>query len=165
MNTRKEDAVAASAEKTLTDRRYDRLRTPRARMGIAITALVVIALVPPAYALNSSLGVLLVGATFLMWVLLRLAVRTIADLPDTFLDERQRAVRDAAFREAFLWFAGLAVVLANAMLVLFLIRSTDGVLDVSLTWEVLFPWAWVVMAAAMCLPSIVLAIRDRELPE
>lgn len=168
MSTRKarrDDAVAASARKALHDRRHDRLRTPRARTAIAIGAIAVIVLVPPAYAADSSLGTLLVGATFLAWVLLRLAVRTLADLPDTYLDERQRAVRDAAYREAFAWFAGLTVVIACAVLVLFLVRSSDDALTITLTWDTLFPWAWVVIAGSMCLPSIVLALRDRELAD
>lgn len=159
------EATAASAHKVLADRRYDRLRTPGARIAIAVGAIAVIVLVPPAFAVSSTLGLGLVCATFAAWVLLRLAVRTIADLPDDFLDERQRTVRDAAYREAYTWFAGLAVLLATAGLIAFTVRSTDDALTITLSWDAVFPWAWVVIAASMCLPSIVLALRDRELSD
>ena len=165
MNKNKQESVAASAEKVLTDHRFDWLRTSRNRVLLAIATIIVIALVPAAYAVNSVVGLLAILATFGMYLLLRLAVRSIADLPDEYLDERQVSIRDDAYRAAFLWFAGLVVVMVSALLLLFMFRSTNGVLTLSLTWETLFGWVWVVIAASMCMPSIVLALRDREVPE
>ncbi len=94
---RNEAAVAASAEKLMADTAYDRYRTPRARVLLVVGYLALLVLIPVAYlAINQFVGLLVVLVTAGVWSLLRVSVRTIADLPDEYLDERQLAVRNAS---------------------------------------------------------------------
>jgi len=48
-----------------------------------------------------------------------LELRDVLDLPDRFLDERQLAVRNQVYVEAYRWYAGVTVILASAGLVAF----------------------------------------------
>lgn len=156
-------AVAASAERLMTDTRYDRFRTRRARLGLVTLYLVCLVLVPVAYLVLGQLAGLLavmVGAG--VWSLLRVSVRTIADLPDEYLDERQLAVRNASYVESYRYL-GSAVALAMTVgLIAFIVNGTE--LDtwaVTLTWEGVMATFWVFLGLSLGLPSMVLALNDR----
>ena len=70
-----------------------------------------------------------------VWGLLRVSVRTIADLPDEYLDERQERVRNRAYVEAYRLLATIAVVGSSAGLVAFIVLGQDP--D---TWAVTLSW-------------------------
>lgn len=156
-------AVAASAERLMADTRYDRFRTRRARLGLVALYLACLVLVPVAYLVLGSLAGLvavMVGAG--VWSLLRVSVRTIADLPDDYLDERQLAVRNASYVESYRYL-GSAVALAMTVgLIAFIVNGSE--LDtwaVTLTWEGVMATFWVFLGLALGLPSMVLALNDR----
>ena len=161
---RNEAALAANAERLLNDDHFASLRTRRARVGLVIGNSSVIVLMIPAWTIGGSIvGILTVVAAALAWWLLKLSVRDVADLPDRFLDERQRTTRDQVYVEAYRWFAGVTVVLASAGLVAFVVLGEDpDTWTVDLTWDWCMALFWTVMAYALSLPSMVLALRDRE---
>ena len=64
---------------------------------------------------------------------------------------------------AYRWYAGVTVILASAGLVAFIVLGEDpdtGTVD--LTYEWFTGLFWTVMASALALPSMVLAVCDRE---
>jgi hypothetical protein len=156
-------AVAANAEKLMADTSYDRYRTRRARMLLVVGYLALLVLIPVAYlALNAFVGLLVVLATAGVWGLLRVSVRTIADLPDEYLDERQLAVRNASYVESYRYLGGAVALAATVGLFAFIINGTE--LDtwaVTLTWEGAMATFWVFLGLALGLPSMVLALNDR----
>jgi len=161
---RNEEAVAANAERVLNDVTFAMFRTRRARLALVVGTSLLIVLMAPAWTLGGSIvGILTVVAATVAWWLLKLSVRDVADLPDRFLDERQLAVRNQVYVEAYRWFAGVTVILASAGLVAFIALGEDpDTWTVDLTWDWCMALFWTVMASALSLPSMVLAIRDRE---
>lgn len=160
---RNAEAVAASAERLMADTSYDRYRTRRARVLLVTGYLALLVLIPVAYlALNSFVGLLVVLVTVGVWMLLRVSVRTIADLPDEYLDERQLAVRNASYVESYRYLSGAVAVAATIGLFAFIINGTDlDTWDITLTWEAAMSSFWVFLGLALGLPSIVLALNDR----
>ena len=156
-------AVEASAEKLMADTRYDRYRTRRARVLLVVGYLALLVLIPVGYlAINQFVGLLVVLVTAGVWGLLRVSVRTIADLPDEYLDERQLAVRNASYVESYRYL-GAAVALAGTVgLIAFIINGTEwDTWDITLTWEAAISSFWVFLGLALGLPSMVLALNDR----
>jgi hypothetical protein len=89
-------------------------------------------------------------------------VRTIADLPEDYLDERQAALRNAAYVEAYQWLGGLVGLLASAGLLAFIVLGQDpDTWSLSITWDAAMAIFWVVLGLVLALPSMVLALRAR----
>ena len=67
------------------------------------------------------------------------------------------------YAEAHRWNAGATSTLASAGLVAFIALGEDpDTWTVDLTWDWCMALFWTVIASALSLPSMVLAIRDRE---
>ncbi|MFC6239621.1 hypothetical protein [Longivirga aurantiaca] len=97
-----------------------------------------------------------------MWGLLRVSVRTIADLPGEYLDEQQLAVRNASYVESYRYLGGAVALAGTGGLVAFIVNGTElDTWDVSLTWGAAMPAFWVFLGLALGLPSMVLALNDR----
>lgn len=111
-----QEAVERAADRRLSDTRWDWLRPiGRRRAVVVLWGISVVAgalLTAWDNALVTVLA-LIVGAA-IVWVL-RLVVRTVVDLPDEFLDERQVAVRDRVYRTAYSTLIALALVVLLAM--------------------------------------------------
>ncbi len=161
---RSEAALAANAERLLNDDRFGALRTRRARVALVVGISLSIVLMVPAWTLGGSIvGLLTVLAVTVAWWLLKLSVRDVADLPDRFLDERQLTARNQVYVEAYRWYAGVTVILASAGLIAFIALGEDpDTWSVDLTWNWCMALFWTVMACALSLPTMVLALRDRE---
>jgi hypothetical protein len=156
-------ALAANAEKLMADTTFDRIRTRRARLLLVGGFLTLLVFIPVAYLwLGQLAGLVAVILTAGVWGLLRVSVRTIADLPDDYLDERQLAMRNASYVESYRYLGGAVTLAATAGLIAFVVKA--GELD---TWEVTLTWGavmaafWVLLGLALALPSIVLALNDR----
>jgi len=92
------------------------------------------------------------------YLLLRRALQDAADLPDERLDEREIAVRDRSYLEAYRLLGGAVAV----SLVLALAEEAavvrDAVGDLVVSWST----AWgAVLLLSVVLPSVVLAHRER----
>lgn len=156
-------AVEASAERLMADTAYDRYRTRRARLLLVGGYLALLVLIPVAYlAVNQFAGLLVVLVTVGVWMLLRVSVRTIADLPDEYLDERQLAVRNASYVESYRYLGAAVALAGSAGLIAFIANGTEwDTWDITLTWEAAIATFWVFLGLALGLPSMVLALRDR----
>lgn len=158
---RKEADLERKVERVQSDQRFRWLRTRTARRTLVIVSgLIVVALIP-GYAQGGSLiGTGILVGTWVCWMALRVSVRTVADLPDRFLDERQRALRDRAYRGAFQIYGFVVGSLATVILVGFVMAQENDQVTVTTTWTQVFSLAIFVITLPILLPSMVVAWRD-----
>jgi hypothetical protein len=156
-------AVAANAEKLMADTAYDRYRTRRARLLLVGGYLALLVLIPVTYLrLGQLAGLVVVIITAGAWSLLRVSVRTIADLPDDYLDERQLAVRNASYVESYRYLGSAVALAATVGLIAFVVNGSElDTWEVTLTWGMVMPVFWVFLGLALGMPSMVLALNDR----
>lgn len=152
-------AVAREAASLLDDPRYDAWRSQGRRRVLVIGAVASILATVAACLHDDPLIVLLaIVVSAGCWWLLRKAVRGFADLPDEFIDERIRAVRNEHYLYAYRILSALTLVVVLAMYM-----AADGS---RLAWQ---PGAhhvhalfWAVLLASAMLPSMLLAWSQRE---
>lgn len=159
----REQAMERRVEQQMTDTRFNGLRGRTGRRALVAAMAVAIVVGPVAWLVGGSVwGILSVILSAALWWALQISVRTVADLPEEYLDERQRRVRDRAYVEAYRIFAGLMVLGASAGLVAFIVLGQDpDTWSIALTWDAVSAIFWAVMASALALPSMVLAVRER----
>lgn len=164
---RNEAAVVERAERLLSDQRFPALRTRRARVALVVAQAMMIVLMPVVWlAAGAVAGMAMVIVAMAVLAMLRLSVRVVADLPDHVLDERLRSRRDAAYVEAFRYFAGLLVIAASVGLFAFVVNADESdVWTVDLTWGTVMGAFWTLMVMALALPSMAVALMSgSELP-
>jgi hypothetical protein len=159
---RNDDVVADWAERVLTDTRFARLRTRRARVALVSAEIALIVATPLAWiTLGALAGILVVVASLGVLYLLRRSVRVVADMPDHLLDERQLALRNAMYVEAYRYLAALVVIMASVGLLVFIVRADDAdTWTVDLTWNNVMAVFWVIQILALALPTMAVALRD-----
>lgn len=153
---KREATVRAVAERELTDSRWDHLRTRRVRRGLVLAWLVTTALIAVAWPAGAIAWVGLPGiaAWIVAFTLLRRSVRSLADLPEEFLDERQIAVRDRVYLHAYRIFS---------LGVLLLLFALAVVVDrYGLAYESVSGAMWLAIGTSMGLPSAVLAWQTTD---
>lgn len=156
-------AIERNVRAQMTDTRFNWLRRRTGRRVLVAAMAVAIALGPVAWIAGGSVwGIISVCVAALLWWALRISVRTVADLPAEFLDERQERVRDRAYVEAYRILAAIAVVGASAGLLAFIVLGQDpDTWSVSLSWDAVSAIFWALTSSALALPSMVLAVMDR----
>lgn len=159
---RRRAAVAASAERQLADHRFDVIRTRGRRRALAAALLAAIGTTSVLFWFGRSiLAVLALIIGIVLWLLLRVAVRTIADLPAEYLDERQEYVRDQAYVESYRWIAALAVLsVGGALLAVIVTGSDPGAISVTVTMDQIQAVFWLFNGLALSLPSLLIALRE-----
>lgn len=158
---RKEADLERKVERTQTDQRFQWLRTRGARRAVVVvSALLLIALIPGYAQAGSLIGTIILIATWVSWVALRVSVRTVADLPDRFLDERQRMLRDRAYVGAFRIYASIVGGLTTVGLIAFIVVQENDQVTLTTTWPQAFGLAIFVITLPILLPSMVVAWRD-----
>lgn len=154
---RNRQMVAENAERILSDTAYDRFRTPRALRTLVVAYVAATVAIPLGWMLGGAIpGIVAVLAAIGVYLLLRVAVRSLADLPDHVLDERMRRDRDSVYVDAFRVVSTVVFLAANAALVP-VAFSEDATLtfayhDVSAVY-------WTLLALLLGAPSLVLAVR------
>jgi hypothetical protein len=158
---RKEADLERKVERTQTDQRFQWLRTRGVRRAVVILGGLLLCALVPGYAQGGSLvGTCILIATWVCWLALRVSVRTVADLPDRFLDERQRVLRDRAYLVAFRIYAWIVGALATAGLIAFSILQENDQVTLTTTWQQAFGLGIFVITLPILLPSMVVAWRD-----
>lgn len=163
---RQEADLERKVERVQRDQRFQWLRTRRARRLLVLVDALLVVLIIPAFAFAGPvlyLAVLLV-AGFGYW-LLRMSVRLVADLPERFLDERQRQLRDRAYLDAYRIYTWIIGMLATVGLVAFIVLSTDDKLTLTAHWPQVFSLVMFVLFLAIMLPSMVVAWCDAGEPD
>lgn len=152
--------LAADAERLQRDTRLDAWRSPGRRRALVVAMLAALAGVA-ALAWTDRPVALLVGLAVAagLYVLLRRVVRGMADLPDAFVDERVRVVRNERYRSAYQVLSAVAVVVLLAGYM-----ATDAS---RLAWQPearhLHAAFWSVLGLSLALPSMLMAWSEREL--
>lgn len=162
---RREADLERKAERMQRDERFQRLRTRGVRRILVIAGALLVLLIIPAFAaIGSIVGIVVTAAAWGCWWLLRISVRTVADLPDRFLDERQQELRDRAYFDAYRIYAWVIGALATAGLIAFILRSESDELTLTTTWDQALGLAMFVLVLPSLLPSMTLAWRDAGEP-
>lgn len=159
--------VAERAARIMADTHFQRLRTRRARIALASSMIALVVVIPAAWILAGALaGILSVAAAAIVWWLLRMSVRLVADLPEDYLDERQSELRNRSYVVAYRWLGGVVLILASAGVLGFVLLGEDpDTWRIGLSYDTVMGIFWALEAAALGIPSIVLALGDRELPQ
>jgi uncharacterized membrane protein YqjE len=159
---RNQAAVADHASRMLGDTRFAALRTRRARIRLVAAETALVVATPVAWiAAGAIAGLLVVMAAIGVQWALRRSIRVVADLPDEVLDERQRALRNAMYVEAYRYLAGIVVVMMSAGLVAFIVQADEtDTWNVDLTWNWVMAAFWTVQLLALGLPSMAVAIGE-----
>ncbi len=157
---RNRSIVAENAQRVLTDTSYDRFRSPSAlRMLVVAYVVATIALPLCWLAWGAIAGV----AAFLPWLgvflLMRVAVRSQADLPDEVLDERMRTERDSVYVGAYRLVASVLFIAANVALAA--VAFGDGDESITFDYESVSAVFWALFSLLLGAPSLVLATRKR----
>jgi hypothetical protein len=155
-------------DRQLRDTRFNRLRGRHARRVLVGAMTATIALMPVAWLAGGSVwGIASVVLAAILWWALQVSVRTVADLPEEYLDERQERVRNQAYVEAYRILAAIAVLGSSAGLLAFIVLGQDpDTWTVTLSWNAVSAIFWVLTASSVALPSMVLAMRERpETPD
>lgn len=163
---RREAKRERRAKRALDDSHFDRLRTRPARLAlIGATGLLCIGILPAFFFLGAPGGTVVTVLAWVSWALLRVSVRTLADLPERFLDERQRSVRARSYVWAYLAYGWIVCLIATVLLVAFVLRSDDGdSLTLTLIWPQVLGVVLFVTLLASALPSMAVALVDRGEP-
>lgn len=152
--------LADDAERLQRDTRLDGWRTPARRRALVLATLAVLALVAALAWFDRSVALLVAIAVAAgLYVLLRRVVRGMADLPDAFVDERVRAMRNDRYRTAYQ--------VLSAVVMLLLLAGYMATDASRLTWQPeahhLHAAFWTVLGLSLALPSMLVAWSEREL--
>ena len=144
-----------------SDSKFNSLRTRKARRRLVVLWVLLFAGEMLTALLKNSVGVFISAfiTVFLLWgyFAIRTSVRHVADTPDELLDERQIAVRDRSYLNAYRIISSLFVV---ASLGISLALDMGAHLENSINWTDSTPLVSICLLVAV-LPSLVLAWTDR----
>lgn len=158
---RKEADLERKVERAQRDQRFQWLRTRRSRrVLVAISSILLVAVVPAFAQGGSVIGILVLVGTWACWGALRVSVRTVADLPDRFLDERQRTERDRAYMSAFRIYGWVVGALVTVGLIGFIVVQESDQVTLTTTWNQAFGVAIFLITLPVLLPSMAVAWRD-----
>lgn len=158
---RREADLERKVDRVLTDSRFDAMRTRPARLALIALGTVLVVGIIPAYAAGGAIwGIAVTGLAYISWWLLRLSIRTIADLPDRFLDERQIAVRNRAYLDAFRIYASVVGGMATLGLIAFVLVAENDEVTLTTTWSQAIGVVMFALLLPMLLPSMVVAYRE-----
>ncbi len=160
-NERLEADRERRVERVMSDQRLAWTRTQPARRILAVLTAAMCLAIVPAFAWWGTVGGFVVSAAaFAGLGLLRFSTRTLADLPDRFLDERQREIRNRAYFSAYLILGWIVGAIATIGLIAFVVLSDDDFLTLSLTWDQAIGPVLSVLLVISLLPTFVVAWRD-----
>ena len=133
---RKEADLDRKVERIQHDQKFQWLRTRKIRrILVAISALLCVGIIPAFALAGAIVGIVVTIAAWACWWVLRISVRTVADLPERFLDERQLAVRNRAYVYAYLILGWIVAALATIGLVAFVLVSENDSVTLTTTWD------------------------------
>lgn len=158
---RQEADLGRKVERLQSDLRFQWLRSQTARrILVIISALLCIAIIPGFAQGGLIIGAVVTIAAAMSWWALRVSVRAVADLPDRFLDERQRAIRDRAYLRVYRIYVSIIGGFATVGLVVFAFVSENDALTLTTTWNQVTGVVFFVFLISSVLPSMVVAWRD-----
>lgn len=158
---RMESDLERRVERIQRDHKFQRLRTRSSRRILAvISALLCVAIIPSFAQGGGIVGIAVTIAAWGSWWALRISTRTVAELPERFLDERQRALRNRAYFYAYLILGWVVTALATVGLVAFVLVSENDAVTLTTTWDQALGLVLFLTLLISLLPSMVVAWSD-----
>jgi hypothetical protein len=163
-------ASSKSVEKSLTDTKWNGLRTSSALRSLVISSNVFlwagsIFLFSVGDSVWSAYSLIHILVLFVFWYLLRQAVRLVSDAPADSLDERMNQERNQNYFTAYQALAGMASLIAVIFMLYVFTQDTSETGDgfnytISFTWPQSQAVFWFIYFYVFALPSMVTAWRD-----
>lgn len=162
----KSKKVAKNIDAVMSDTKWDGIRTARAQRILVVLGVVSLVGAPALFwfedFIKPGIGILGVIPIFLIWWLLRISVRLVADAPDEYLDEFQVRQRDRTYLHSFRILAGLVSALAVALMIFVISMdyvSIDSIdyYEISLTFGQVNSIIWAILGSVILVPNLVLA--------
>jgi len=145
-------------ERVMGDQMFQWTRTTTMRRILAaVAALLCVGIIPAFAAGGGVVGIVVTLAAWAAWGLLRVSTRTVADLPDRFLDERQRAARNRAYRHAYLILGWVVAGAATIGLIAFVAVAENDAATLTITWDRAIGLVMSLTLLVSLLPSVVVA--------
>jgi hypothetical protein len=160
------EKLAKSMDNVMQDTKWDAIRTSRAQKLLVVLGVLSLIIAPIVFwiedFIQTGFGILAIIPIFLIWWLLRISVRLVADAPDEYLDEFQVRQRDRTYLHSFRILAGIVTALAVALMVITIVtdfQSQAGVdyYQFELTFGQINSIIWTVLGSAILIPNLVLA--------
>ncbi len=158
--------MSKSMDKMMTDTKWDSLRTASAQKFLVGLGVLTLIFVPLLFwfedRIKPGIGILGVIPIFLIWWLLRISVRLVADAPDEYLDEFQTKQRDRTYLYSFRIVGSLVSALAVSLMI-FTVSQDALVIDEIETYQFALTFGqvntiiWLLLASILLIPNLVLA--------
>lgn len=162
----KSKKVAKNIDAVMHDTKWDAIRTARAQKNLVVVGVASILGAPTLFwfedSIKPGIGILGVIPIFLVWWLLRISVRLVADAPDEYLDELQLKQRDRTYLHSFRILAALVSALAVGLMIFVVsmdyvnIDSVDYY-EFSLTFGQVNAAIWALLGVVILVPNLVMA--------
>jgi hypothetical protein len=160
------EKLAKNIDTVMNDTKWDAIRTSRAQKLLVILGALSLVAAPLAFwfedFLKPGYGILAVLPIFLIWWLLRISVRLVADAPDEYLDEFQVRQRDRTYLHSFRILAGVVTALAIVLMIVTISSDyqSEGNVDYyhfALTFGQVNAIIWSILGSTILIPNMVLA--------
>lgn len=162
----KSKRIAKNITEVMNDTKWDGIRTARAQRILVALGVLALVSAPTLFwfedHLKSGIGILGVMPIFLIWWLLRISVRLVADAPDEFLDEYQVQERDRTYLHSFRILAFVVSGLAVALMTFAVTRDFVAIASIDYyEFKVSFGQVnaviWAILGPVILIPNLVLA--------
>jgi hypothetical protein len=162
----KSEKVAKNIDQVMRDTKWDAVRTSRAQRLLVILGALSLIGSPILFwfedFIKPGIGILSVLPIFLIWWLLRISVRLVADAPDEYLDELQIQQRDRTYLQSFRVLAALVSALAVALMIITISKDVATIgnveyYDFRLTFGQINAVVWSILGSTILVPNMVLA--------
>lgn len=158
--------VAKNMDVVMNDTKWDGLRTSRAQKLLVVLGVISLVASPVVFwfedYIKPGIGILTVIPIFLIWWLIRLSVRLVADAPDEYLDELQLRQRDRTYLHSYRVLATIVSALAVSLMIV--VISMDYVTvdaidyyELSVTFGQVNAVIWAILGSTILVPNLVLA--------
>lgn len=148
-------------KKVMSERRFQWARTKVARRVLVVVGALLSVGIIPAFAQGGNIvGAVVTIAAFSSWGLVRISIRQVADLPERFLDERQRIVRDRAYVRAYLILGWIVGGLVTIGFIVFVFASENDAATFTTTWQQTIGVVLSITLLISFLPNMVVAWSD-----
>lgn len=170
-SSKKSETVAKNIENVMNDTKWDGIRTSRAQRILVVLGVISLIASPVIFwfedYLKPGIGILTIIPIFLIWWLLRISVRLVADAPDEFLDELQVQQRDRTYLHSFRILAGVCSAIAVTLMIVVISMDVVTVGDVEryrldLTFGQVNAVVWAILGSIILVPNLVLAWRQSQ---
>ena len=162
----KSKRVAKNIDTVMHDTRWDGIRTARAQRILVVLGVLSLVGAPALFwfedFIKPGIGILGVIPIFLVWWLIRVSVRLVADAPDEFLDELQVRQRDRTYLHSFRILAGLVSAMAVVLMIYVISMDYSSVNSIdyykfSMTFGQVNALIWAILGSVILVPNLVLA--------